>query len=245
MLTGFYCFIKSGYFEIILNWISTLSWFGNILLVLLYIVISLPFAIGYAVLSLSCGLIYGLWIGWLTIVIGACAGFTASFLLCRKFLRDWTRNKISKNRQLKSILIAIEAHPSKFTILMRYTPVPFGLQNAICAVADIPFETYFIASLFAMLPEAFFWAYFGGTTARSITDIVEGKAVFGVGEYIALSVELVILIVVIILSVVIGKRAINHITKEVSRGSDLETLELTDFAEGEKRDVSPVLGDDK
>eukprot|EP01121_Diplochlamys_sp_Union-15-3_P008090 TRINITY_DN211_c0_g1_i2.p1 TRINITY_DN211_c0_g1~~TRINITY_DN211_c0_g1_i2.p1 ORF type:complete len:267 (-),score=30.85 TRINITY_DN211_c0_g1_i2:25-825(-) len=225
----FYYFLKSGYFAQLLNWIATLSWYGNVIFLFLYIIIAMPFAFGYVVLSLACGLIYGLWIGWLTIILGACAGFTSSFLICRWFLRDWTRSKIKQNKKLQILLLAIEANPTKFTVLMRYTPVPFGLQNAIIAVADIPFRTYFITSLFALLPEEFFWAYFGGTAAKSLADIVEGKITLGIGQKFALIAQVIVIGIILAGSVIAGSRAMKQMTEEVN----LRCHDTNDFGDSE------------
>ena len=121
----------------ILYWLETLPIHQSLILfIFLYTIVSFPFGLGYALLNVTAGYIYGVLHGQAVVMISVAIGFTTSFLICRSCLRDWAWQYITSVPTLLAMTRVIEGpHGTKVILLTRLTPVPFGLQNALLAVS--------------------------------------------------------------------------------------------------------------
>ena len=63
--------------------------------------------------------------------------------------------KIKSSVRLSAFLLAMEYHSFKVTLMVRFLPIPFGLQNALCAVCPLissPSFAFFSFPFFSPLP---------------------------------------------------------------------------------------------
>jgi len=190
----------------VFEFVKELGFWGNLIMLALYVIVSLPIAVGYTVLTLASGFMYGWLFGTITTFVGIAIGASISFFVCGTVAREWVEKKISNTSKLAAFLDAVRRNGFKLMFLMRLTPVPFGLQNALFSVSGLHFGWYLLAACAGMLPEAILWCYFG-STARRLAEIMSGHASFGVLEKVSFGVELAIAVIVFIILGVLARRA--------------------------------------
>ncbi|KNC50543.1 SNARE associated Golgi protein [Thecamonas trahens ATCC 50062] len=160
-----------------LEWIAALGLWGNALMVVSFVPVSVPFVMGYTPLTLATGYIYGIYGGIVTSQIGALLGACVAFVGTRMLCRDALRAKLDKSLKFRGFMKAVESHGFKIVVLMRLVPVPFGIQNGAFAVSNISFGRYMVATALGVLPGQVMINYFG-TTIHSLGDILSGKHEF-------------------------------------------------------------------
>jgi len=208
-----YCLFNPNFVSEVLQWIQKIGFFGNIIVILLYILIAFPFAFGYMVLTLSCGFIYTyLWAN-ITVAIGILLGSSISYWLCRTIGKSFVAKKIESNKKFRILFQSIQKNGFTIVLMVRFTPLPFGIQNAIFSVPGISFLKYLAATNLGMLPEGLMWTYLGHT-ARSLLDIVSGKLKMGGYDEYLFYGEIVIAILLFVLMALFGRIALKRAVKE-------------------------------
>lgn len=159
IIAGLY-YLGKGYLRTLLSWIEVQNpWLIFISFIFLFTLVSFPppFPIGYLVLIITSGYLFGFVKGLLIVVLGANLGagiahVTIKSLQSKLPLQKWVkwshRNSMNylndqndfcrllKNETGRAILRVI-AGPRAFKIILlaRLTPIPFGLQNTIFGVS--------------------------------------------------------------------------------------------------------------
>ena len=120
----------------LLDLLEHLPWFESfVVFIFLFTLISFPFGIGYIVLNMMAGYLYGFLRGQLVVMVSVTVGFTVSFFLCRIWFRDYAKNIVTSNT-LQAIMRVVEGkNGMKVIFLTRLTPIPFGLQNVLFSVS--------------------------------------------------------------------------------------------------------------
>ena len=104
--------------------------------ILLFTLVSFPFGFGYIILNLMAGYLYGFVRGQIVVMVSVAVGFSVSFLLCRSWMRDYARGIIT-SAALQAVMRVVEGpNADKVMLLMRLTPIPFGLQNVLFSVSQ-------------------------------------------------------------------------------------------------------------
>lgn len=104
--------------------------------ILLFTLVSFPFGFGYIILNLMAGYLYGFIRGEIVVMVSVAVGFSVSFLLCRSWMRDYARGIIT-SAALQAVMRVVEGpNANKVMLLMRLTPIPFGLQNVLFSVSQ-------------------------------------------------------------------------------------------------------------
>ncbi|XP_068618473.1 transmembrane protein 64 [Battus philenor] len=145
----------------------------------LFLIVSFPVTIGYLVLIITSGYLFGIVKGLGTVVVSANFGVAvAHFTL--KLLREYLPlDRLLKNDTARALLKVISG-PQAFKIVFfaRLTPIPFGLQNTIFAVSDVGGCGYHLATLLGLLPAQVINVYLG-STLRSIHDVLHESHLTG------------------------------------------------------------------
>lgn len=120
----------------LLSLLEHLPWFESfVVFIFLFTLISFPFGIGYIVLNMVAGYLYGFFRGQLVVMVSVTIGFTVSFFLCRIWFRDYAQRIVTSNA-LQAIMRVVEGkNGMKVIVLTRLTPIPFGLQNVLFSVS--------------------------------------------------------------------------------------------------------------
>lgn len=144
---AFVIFFRTHLF-VFLNWLQEAPiWETLIVFVILFTVLAFPVALGYLVLNVAAGYLYGFWWGMLVVVVSVTLGFSVAFHVCRLFLRDWVMDYVRPSKVATALVRIVEGDKGfKVIALARLTPVPFGIQNAILSVSSVhvfsPFTIY-------------------------------------------------------------------------------------------------------
>ena len=122
----------------LLDLLEHLPWFeSTVIFVFLFTLISFPFGIGYIVLNMVAGYLYGFVRGQLVVMISVTVGFTVSFFFCRIWFREYAQKIVTSNA-MQAIMRVVEGKNGlKVIVLTRLTPIPFGLQNVLFSVSAL------------------------------------------------------------------------------------------------------------
>ncbi|KAM7355970.1 uncharacterized protein ACRADG_001868 isoform 1-T7 [Cochliomyia hominivorax] len=187
----FVAYLTRDYAKRLLYWIETQNpWIIFAIFMLLFIIVSFPIVVGYFVLMITAGYLFGCIKGFLTVILGANMGIAIAHLTLRSLRHRLPIQKLIKNETGRAILRVISG-PRAFRVVLftRLTPIPFGIQNAIFGVSTINSKVYHTATFLGLLPAQMINVYLG-STLRSMHEVLNnhGTAVTG---YISFGVEVI------------------------------------------------------
>lgn len=125
------------YLKTILFWVDSQDpWIVFLLFMGLFTIVSFPVTIGYLVLIITSGYLFGILKGMGTVLVSANFGVFVAHFTLKAFRRFLPLEKLLKNETARALLKVISG-PQAFKIVFfaRLTPIPFGLQNTIFAVS--------------------------------------------------------------------------------------------------------------
>jgi len=197
-----------------LLWIQHRGIVGNLIIILLFGAIALPFAFtGYTFLCLASGFLYRLLYGSITTFIGAnILGVTLGYWVTVLLARPYVEGFIHKRPKLALFLKVVQSHGFKIAFLFRFTPVPYGFQNGVFAVSGLSFSRFWLAAL-GLVPEQLMWVYFG-STARHLTDIVTNHVSLGKAQIVIICVQVSVCVVLFVAIGFITRRLLKRAIKE-------------------------------
>ena len=128
--------------------------------------LSLP---GAAILTLISGTLFGLSLGILIVCPASTIGATLAFLISRFILRDLVTTKFYS--QAKTINKGVQKEGAFYLFALRLIPIfPFFMINIVMGLTSIRTITFFIVSLFGMMPGTIVFIY-AGTKLASINQL--------------------------------------------------------------------------
>ena len=147
---------------------------------ILVVALSLP---GASVLSLAVGFVFGLWLGWLLLLVSATVGAVLVFWLVRYFFYDWAKAKIDVITVAQKITTEFEQHSFNYLLFLRLVPLfPFWLVNLTMAFTSIKTSQYALGTFLGIMPGSFVFANLG----RSLADIKSLDQIFSPQMLLAL-----------------------------------------------------------
>lgn len=126
-----------AYIRSVLLWLEDQdSLLISLTICLLYVLVALPVSVGYIVLVVAGGYLFGILRGLLLTVVGANLGLLVAHNILKLVGHHRAVHRFTENETAKAIMRVISG-PLCFKIVFcsRLTPIPFGLQNAIFAVS--------------------------------------------------------------------------------------------------------------
>lgn len=129
------------------------------------VALSLP---GAGVLSISGGMLFGVWIAAPAIIVAATAGAVIIFLVTRSSLGAALAERAGP--WLERFRAGFEKEGLAYMLFLRLMPFPFFIINLVPAVLGVPLRTFFIGTVFGIMPATFAFAYLGDTLDRVVTD---------------------------------------------------------------------------
>lgn len=108
-----------------------------IVIVILFTIVSFPISVGYIVIVIATGYLFGIVIGLTLSVIGANLGLIIAHNVL-KLIEYHSSVRSFISNETAAAIIKVISGPSCFKIVFcaRLTPIPFGLQNTIFAVSS-------------------------------------------------------------------------------------------------------------
>ncbi|XP_055627275.1 transmembrane protein 64 [Toxorhynchites rutilus septentrionalis] len=182
------------YAKTILYWIETQnSWIIFGIFLCLFTIVSFPVTVGYLVLIISSGYLFGFIKGLLTVVIGANLGVAIAHNTIKSLQSKLPLQKLIKNETGRAILRVISG-PRAFKIVLfaRLTPIPFGLQNTIFGISAVNSRSYHTGTVIGLLPAQAINVYLG-SKLRSIHEVLnDHNAALGLAGYGVFVVEVIV-----------------------------------------------------
>lgn len=152
--------------------------------------------------ALAAGFGFGFGRGWVAITVGTALGAAVNFLISRYGARGPVARRLGKNEKFRLIDAAIGREGWKIVFLLRFVPMPFGLANYAYGLTSIPFWSYLLASVVAIVPANTFLVYLGHTAHAGLAVASGTERPRHPGEYVLLAIGVVAAFI-----------ALRHITK--------------------------------
>ena len=127
-------------------------------------------------LSVGGGFFFGLWWGFLIVLVGNVAGAAISFFISRWIGRRWLRRKLMRNATLEALKPAVDREGWKIILLSQLHPLfPTSLLNYLYGLTRIRFRTCMLWVAVGQAPGLFLYAYLG-TLGQLGLNLVRGKS---------------------------------------------------------------------
>ncbi len=151
------------------------------------------------ILSIGGGFFFGLWWGFLIILVGNVTGAALSFFLSRLMGRSWLGKKLLRTSTYEALEPAVRKEGWKIILLSQLHPLfPTSLLNYLYGLTPIRFRTCMLWVAIGQAPGLFLYAYLG-TLGQLGLNLFRGKTHPHAIEYIVWGfgfVSLAILVVV-------------------------------------------------
>lgn len=127
-------------------------------------------------LSIGGGFFFGLWWGFLIVLVGNVTGAAISFYISRWLGRNWLRRKLMRNATLEALEPAVEREGWKIILLSQLHPLfPTSLLNYLYGLTTMRFRTCMLWVAIGQAPGLFLYAYVG-TLGQLGLNLVRGKS---------------------------------------------------------------------
>uniref|UniRef100_A0A2M4AKR6 Putative membrane protein n=1 Tax=Anopheles triannulatus TaxID=58253 RepID=A0A2M4AKR6_9DIPT len=169
------------------------EWIIFVIFLCMFTIVSFPVTVGYLVLIIASGYLFGFLRGLLTVVIGANLGVAIAHNTLKLMQSKLPVHKLIKNETGRAILRVISG-PRAFKIVLfaRLTPIPFGLQNTIFGISAVNTRSYHAGTLLGLLPAQTINVYLG-SKLRSIHEVLnDHNAALGLAGYGVFVVEVIV-----------------------------------------------------
>ena len=151
--------------------IASLGPYGYLYFAMVYIIVEV-LAIPAMPLTASSGYLFGLFPGFLTVLLSATVGSCISFFIGRTLLREWDLKMTSGSAKWRAIDKAIGKEGFKVILLLRMSPLlPFAISNYLYGLTSVDFWSYLAATFIGFAPGTLGVVYAGSA----------GKALFSAG----------------------------------------------------------------
>ncbi|XP_052858058.1 transmembrane protein 64 [Drosophila gunungcola] len=157
----------------LLFWIEMQNpWLTFAVYMALFALVSFPVVVGYFVLLVTAGYLFGCLRGWFTVILGANLGIAVAHATIRSCRHRIPVQRLIKNDTGRAILRVISG-PKAFRVVLftRLTPIPFGVQNVIFGISSINTKDYHVATMIGLLPAQIINVYLG-STLRSMHEVL-------------------------------------------------------------------------
>lgn len=150
-------------------------------------------------LSVGGGFFFGLWWGFLIILVGNVGGAALSFYISRLVGNRWLRRSLMRNATLEALEPAVEREGWKIILLSQLHPLfPTSLLNYLYGLTRIRFRTCMLWVAVGQAPGLFLYAYIG-TLGQLGLRLVRGKTHPQAIEYFLWSGGLIVSAVILFL----------------------------------------------
>ena len=189
------------------------------------------------VLSIGGGFFFGLWWGFLIVLVGNVVGAAISFFISRWIGRRWLRRRLIRNATLEALEPAVAREGWKIILLSQLHPLfPTSLLNYLYGLTRIRFRTCMLWVAIGQAPGLFLYAYLG-TLGQLGLNLVRGKSHPRAVEYLIWGGGLVTAIIVL---AILGRIAL-RLLQEAEEAARTESVENRDRFDSEKQLSSSVL----
>ena len=134
-------------------------------------------------LSIGGGFFFGLWWGFLIVLVGNVTGAAMAFLISRWIGRRWLKQKLLRNPTMEALEPAVSREGWKIILLSQLHPLfPTSLLNYLYGLTRIRFRTCMLWVAIGQAPGLFLYAYIG-TLGQLGLNLVRGTSHPRTAEY--------------------------------------------------------------
>jgi uncharacterized membrane protein YdjX (TVP38/TMEM64 family) len=170
------------------------------------------------ILCVGSGFFFGLWWGFVIVLIGNIIAAAISFAVARSIGQEWFRKKISQRPRLAALVPAVEREGWKIVVLSQLHPLfPTSLITYLYGLSRIPFRIYLLWVTIGRSPGLFLYVYLG-TLGQFGMNLARGKSHPRVMEYWVWGGAFVISALILL---VLGRVALKAMEKVQDDSSDL------------------------
>lgn len=167
------------------------------------------------VLSVGGGFFFGLWWGFLIVLVGNVAGAAISFFISRWIGQHWLAGKLLRNPAMAAFAPAVDREGWKLILLSQLHPLfPTSLLNYLYGLTQIRFRTCMLWVAIGQAPGLFLYTYLG-TLGQLGIKMLRGRTHPRMIEFVWWGGGLITAIVVVILLGQIAMRVISEAENEI------------------------------
>ncbi len=149
------------------------------------------------VLSVGGGFFFGLWWGFLIVLVGNVGGAAISFWISRSLGRRWQFQKLFGSANLKALEPAVRREGWKIILLSQLHPLfPTSLLNYLYGMTTMRFRTCMLWVAIGQAPGLFLYVYLG-TLGQLGLNLLRGKSHPRLFEYFLWGGGLVTLVIIL------------------------------------------------
>ena len=162
------------------------------------------------ILSIGGGFFFGLWWGFLIILVGNVTGAALSFFLSRVAGRSWLGRRLLRTSTYEALEPAVRREGWKIILLSQLHPLfPTSLLNYLYGLTTIRFRTCMLWVAIGQAPGLFLYAYLG-TLGQLGLNLFRGKTHPHMVEYIIWGVGFVSLALLVVVMGRIARRLLEN-----------------------------------
>jgi uncharacterized membrane protein YdjX (TVP38/TMEM64 family) len=220
VLAAITIFILASHYPV-LDWLATaqksierLGFWSGIIYPFAYAICNLLLLPG-GVLSISAGFFFGLWWGFLLVLLGNLLSGTLAFLIARKLGRKRIERALSNSRRLRLLDRALERHGWKIVVLSQLNPLaPTSLLHYVYGLSRVRLSRCLLWIAIGQAPGRFLYAFIG-TLGQFGIETARGTRRPFPHDYFVWGGGLVVTILTIWLLGRLAKRILNEIESEM------------------------------
>lgn len=157
------------------------------------------------IFTVTGGLLYGLWLGFVLNMIGAMAGALAAYYASHMMGRRAFDGLASQ--RLRGLEKKVSKRPFETVLMLRLIPlIPYNALNFALGVTSIRFKSYFWGTFFGILPTTFAYTY---ATVR-IGEVVSQTGLRSLSRQDVLALAPVFLLVILLAVIPFVVRRFQH-----------------------------------
>jgi len=141
------------------RWIAALGPTGVMVFVGL-LVLGTSLFIPESLFAIAAGVLFGLWPGFIAVLIGNVVAALLQYLLARQLLRDRIQRLLSARPQLAAIQRAVLRDETRLQLLLRLTPLNPASLSYVFGAAGVRFAGFLLACV-GLIPHLLMEVYFG------------------------------------------------------------------------------------
>lgn len=173
-------------------------------------------------LSLGGGFFFGLWWGFLIILVGNVTGAAIQFFISRWIGQRWLRPRLMKNATLEALEPAVIREGWKIILLSQLHPLfPTSLLNYLYGLTQVRFRTCMLWVAIGQAPGLFLYAYLG-TLGQLGLNLARGRSNPRAAEYWLWGGGLVVSAVILVLLGRIALRLLQEAQETVQADTSAE-----------------------
>ena len=172
------------------------------------------------ILSIGGGFFFGLWWGFLIVLVGNVGGAALSFFLSRLAGRSWLGKKLLRTSAYEALEPAVRREGWKIILLSQLNPLfPTSLLNYLYGLTTIRFRTCMLWVAIGQAPGLFLYAYLG-TLGQLGLNLFRGKTHPHIVEYFIWGIGLVSLAMLVVVMGRVARRLLEQAERDAGEKSN-------------------------